>query len=170
MGAISGAIGGGLGKVGGIFARTDFVGGRPGIAGSALSQGVGVATGLQEKFDWAGIAAAGIGGGVSGQFDKWLEAGSLADSSLRNIAANIGSSGLGGVANAATRSLLTGTSFGDNILAALPDIIGSTIGNLIGHSVESHARTSPGQAVFLDVLAAIAGPDAPTQAAVTQGG
>ncbi|MDH4746831.1 hypothetical protein OMP43_22635, partial [Sphingomonas sp. CBMAI 2297] len=37
----------------------------------------------------------------------------------------------GGLANAAARSLLGGTDFGDNILAALPDIIGQTIGEVI---------------------------------------
>ena len=37
----------------------------------------------------------------------------------------------GGLANAAARGLLEGTSFGDNILAALPDIIGQTIGGMV---------------------------------------
>jgi hypothetical protein len=32
------------------------------------------------------------------------------------------------IANAATRSLIEGSDFGDNVLAALPDVIGQTIG------------------------------------------
>lgn len=32
------------------------------------------------------------------------------------------------LSNAAARSLIDGTGFGDNILAALPDVIGQTIG------------------------------------------
>jgi hypothetical protein len=35
------------------------------------------------------------------------------------------------VAGAAARSLVTGTSFGDNLIAALPSVIGSTIGGSI---------------------------------------
>lgn len=35
-----------------------------GVAGNLVTQGIGVATGLQSRFDWAGVAAAGIGNGV----------------------------------------------------------------------------------------------------------
>ncbi|WP_214675024.1 hypothetical protein, partial [Escherichia coli] len=41
----------------------------------------------------------------------------------------------GGLANAAARSLIEGTSFGDNILAALPDVIGQTIGDAVAGKV-----------------------------------
>lgn len=41
----------------------------------------------------------------------------------------------GALAGAATRSLIDGTDFGDNILATLPDVIGSTIGNAIGAKI-----------------------------------
>ena len=34
-----------------------------GAAGSAITNGIGVATGLQKRFDWAGVAAAGVGSG-----------------------------------------------------------------------------------------------------------
>jgi hypothetical protein len=37
----------------------------------------------------------------------------------------------GDIANAATRSVLDGSSFGDNLLAALPDVITQTLGNLV---------------------------------------
>ena len=39
-----------------------------GAAGNIASQGIGVATGLQHSFSWAGVAAAGVGGGAS----NWL--------------------------------------------------------------------------------------------------
>ncbi|MFN0024924.1 MAG: hypothetical protein ACKVS5_13610 [Parvularculaceae bacterium] len=42
---------------------------------------------------------------------------------------------MSGIVNAATRSLVTETSFGDNILAALPDIIGGTVGGAIGGQI-----------------------------------
>ncbi len=41
-----------------------FVGVISGMAGSAVSQGVGIATGLQESFNWDAVAMAGIAGGV----------------------------------------------------------------------------------------------------------
>ena len=40
-----------------------------------------------------------------------------------------------GIANAATRSLVNGSDFGDNLMAALPDILGNTIGSAIGDAV-----------------------------------
>jgi hypothetical protein len=36
-----------------------------GAIGNALSQRIGVAAGLQDKFDWRGVAAATVGAGVS---------------------------------------------------------------------------------------------------------
>lgn len=35
------------------------------MVGSVISQGIGVAVGLQDKFNWKGVAAAGVGAGVS---------------------------------------------------------------------------------------------------------
>jgi hypothetical protein len=59
MAGIAGGVGAGLGGIGG----TGFVGGAiRGALGSAITQGIGVATGLQKKFDWAGVAAAAFGG------------------------------------------------------------------------------------------------------------
>jgi len=42
----------------------------------------------------------------------------------------------GGIANAATRSVANGTDFGDNLLAALPDVIGDTIGDLVANGLD----------------------------------
>jgi hypothetical protein len=50
----------------------------------------------------------------------------------------------GALAGAAARSLIKGDSFGDNLIAVLPDVIGSTIGNMIGHGV---ARSGAGPAL-----------------------
>jgi hypothetical protein len=73
MAGIGGAIGAGLapgGLSGQAGAFGDFTGST--IANMALrgatadlaTQSIGVATGLQSKFDWGGVAAAGIGAGV----------------------------------------------------------------------------------------------------------
>lgn len=45
-----------LGEVGGAMARA--------ATSNLVTQGIGVATGLQKKFDWRGVAASGIGAGV----------------------------------------------------------------------------------------------------------
>jgi hypothetical protein len=50
----------------------------------------------------------------------------------------------GGIANAATRSVINGSDFGDNLMAALPDVIGQTIGGMIADGVSG--RRSAGAA------------------------
>jgi hypothetical protein len=143
MGAISGAVGGAIGpggafgklgafaKVGSSFAQ----GALKGAISSLVTQGIGVATGLQKKFSWLGVATSALGGGLSNSVS-----GSLArDVKLGNISSTMAdglASGVSAVANAAARSLVTGTSFGDNLLAALPDVIGGTIGNMIAGRVQ----------------------------------
>jgi hypothetical protein len=72
-----------------------------------------------------GVAAAGVGG-LSSALNRPLKLAGLSGIGLSSA-----TSMAGGIANAATRSLANGTSFGDNMLAALPDIIGGTIGSLI---------------------------------------
>lgn len=97
---------------------------------SALTQGIGVATGLQKKFDFAGIAAAGVAGGVS----SW--AGARLGERISNVDKTVWRNGdlsknnaflansAGAIAEAATRSAIKGNSFGDNLLASLPSVIG----------------------------------------------
>jgi hypothetical protein len=46
------------------------VGAGAGILGSVVSQGIGVATVLQQKFDWKSVAIAGITGAISGGLSK----------------------------------------------------------------------------------------------------
>lgn len=89
---------------------------------NAQVQGIAVATGLQKKFDWAGVAAAGVSGGVGSALNS--------SSTFRGLG-NTGQAIVGGgarlIANAATRSILTGSSFGDSVLAGLPDVIAQTV-------------------------------------------
>jgi YD repeat-containing protein len=142
MSAIGAGVGGGLGQVLGksaVFGSkllTDIV---RGAAGSAITQGIGVATGLQSKFDWAGVAAAGVSAGVAGvvgramtgpagsEANTWNRPGGFGHDAIVNLAST--------VASAATRSAVEGSSFKDNLLAALPGAIGSTIGNAVGVKV-----------------------------------
>lgn len=99
-----------------------------GAASNAITQGIARATGLRDNFDFAAVAYAGLGGGVGdavgGLFGKagndWQAAGQAA---VTGMAA--------GIANSAVRSLADGTSFGDNLIAVLPEVIAYTIGRLL---------------------------------------
>jgi len=118
--AEAGTIGGTLGKVGRFFAGSGFeVAAARGVVGSVLSQGISVATGLQHKFNWAGVASAGVGAGVG----RFVGGGTMISSMV------------GGIAGAAAESLVTGRNFGDTLIASLPSIIGNTIGNMIAEGV-----------------------------------
>jgi YD repeat-containing protein len=129
MAGIGGGIGGALGGV--IKGATFIAGAARGALGSAATQGIGVAIGLQKKFDFVGVAAAAVSGGVSAHIG-----GKLSEVPGLNRYVAHGLSGTASaLANAATRSLIQGSDFGDNIMAALPDVIGSTLGNMIADRV-----------------------------------
>ncbi|MFN5128426.1 MAG: LysM peptidoglycan-binding domain-containing protein [Sphingomonadaceae bacterium] len=148
LAAIGGAVGGGLkelgrlgdvGKLGSLSKVGSFIGGSGfastvtrAVLSSAVTQGIGVATGLQDKFSWAGVAAAGVGAAVGYGAGELFGATSLsADNSVGNHVANLATNAARLIANAATRSAIDGTSFGDNIRAALPDILGQAIGDIL---------------------------------------
>ncbi|HZF42280.1 MAG TPA: hypothetical protein VEZ48_02605, partial [Sphingomonadaceae bacterium] len=138
MAGISGGVGGGLGGAAG----GGFVGGAiGGIAGNAMTQGIALATGLQNKFDWAGLAVAGVVGGAIGAMNGHF-GNTAAPRSLESYGQQLASGMAGAIAGGAARSLIDGSSFGDNVLAALPDVIGSTIGNMVGHGVSSRGETA----------------------------
>ena len=129
LAGISGGVGGGLGAAlpgGGVGTAA-----LRGALGNAATQGVALATGLQRKFDWAGVAAGGAGGAAGG----WV-GGRLGGSFGAGLAAGAASA----LAGAATRSALDGSSFGDNLLRAIPDTIGQAVGNALARSL----ATKPG--------------------------
>jgi hypothetical protein len=80
--AIAGALIGGVvgGAIGGALA---------GFAGSALTQGVQIAMGLQKSFDWKQLAA-DIGGGALGGIGTALSAGVSAIVKVAQLAVNVG--------------------------------------------------------------------------------
>ncbi|NIJ36979.1 YD repeat-containing protein [Sphingopyxis panaciterrae] len=152
MAAIAGGIGGGLSELGKAAGAAGSVSDKitniskaasggfgsavlRGALSSALTQGIGVATGLQSKFDFAGVAAAGIGAatgyGMRTAMDgRWSYGG--ADfhaplSSLDRLAQGAASNAATAIAAAATRSAISGDSFGDSLMRALPDVIGNTL-------------------------------------------
>jgi LysM repeat protein len=145
LAALAGGIGAGLGPNGafgklgafGKIASPVVAAGIRGATASAFTQGVGVASGLQDKFDWAGVAAAGVGAGL-GQWAGGQTAGlgKFGQRTFINMAS--------GVANAASRSVINGTDFGDNLMAALPDIIGQTVGGFAEAAAAGSGRRTIG--------------------------
>ncbi|MEP9401908.1 polymorphic toxin type 43 domain-containing protein [Sphingomonas silueang] len=130
------AIGGGVGGAGLLGSSSGVLAwiGR-GVLGNVLTQGTSLALGLQQRFDFVGLAVAGVAGGVGdvvsdGKTGTW-----------RQVKAGAASA----IAGAATRSIATGTSFGDNVLAVLPDVIGTTIGRVVGAAVVRHVAAASRQ-------------------------
>ena len=128
LAAVSAGVSGGIGADGldlfGKIGNKVLQGAVTGAVSSAVSQGIGVATGLQDKFDWVGVAAAGVGGEVG----AWV-----ADKTggWNKYASKITTTGASALAQAATRSVLEGSNFGTNLVAALPSTIAGMVGGVL---------------------------------------
>ena len=113
-----------------------------GAVTNAVVQGIAVATGLQDKFDWAGVAAAGIAHGVNtsvsakGLFGIKPTAGSFGSRALSGAASAI--------ASAATRSAISGDSFGDSLRMQLPSLIGQLAGTALGEQFDGRSGGEAG--------------------------
>ncbi|MFZ2029934.1 MAG: LysM peptidoglycan-binding domain-containing protein [Vitreimonas sp.] len=115
---------------------------------TALTQGIAVATGMQNKFSWANVAASAIGAGVGFEAGRALNIQGFAQQFGRNsaqvLSASTGAALASDLANAATRSLIDGSDFGDNMLAAIPDVIGQMLSaSMSGGHVDLDALESP---------------------------
>ncbi|WP_135212625.1 HNH endonuclease [Vitreimonas flagellata] len=116
------AVGGGVGASGGWGIGSAAL---RQAAGSVVTQGIGVATGLQDSFSWAGVAAAGLSTFIPGNIGP-----------IGTVAART-------IVNGATRTLFEGGDFGDNVLAALPDVVGQTIGEAIAGEIARANEPEP---------------------------
>ena len=139
LAAVGGAVGGGL-KAADAFAKLGIAGNLIGALAAqgaltgTITQGIGVATGLQSKFDFVGVAASAAGSVAGGKFGGLFKGGFFASA----VGNDIASASASLFANAATRSALSGTNFGNNLIAALPDAIGGVLGRALGeHSPRS---------------------------------
>ena len=147
MAGIGAGVGGALGGVDALknVAGSPFLSGAVrGALGNALTQGIAVATRLQRKFDFAGVAVGAAVGGVTAGLGKTLDIDWGGGFSFGNMGEQLIASGAGAIAGAAMRSVLTGSSFGDNIIASLPDVIGSTIGSAFAGAVTGRPAAAKG--------------------------
>ena len=115
-----------------------------GIERNVIRQGVNMALGLQKKFDWVGLAVSGVEAGAAYEVKAWSEhhiqgggkgSGAILSRGEAYVARSLLTGAAGLLANAATRSALTGQDFSKSLREALPAAIGSTIGTMIGDSV-----------------------------------
>ncbi|HEV7690372.1 MAG TPA: LysM domain-containing protein [Hyphomonadaceae bacterium] len=117
------------------------------MAGNLVNQGVAMALGWQSKFSWAGLAAAGVGAGIAEGVASTGTMKAIAAlhtrASWQYAGAMVARSTASAVANAATRTLIDHTDFGDNMLAALPDVIGGVIGTALGSRMLGEKPAAP---------------------------
>ncbi|GIU68139.1 lipase family protein [Candidatus Phycosocius spiralis] len=144
LAAISGGVGGAVSSIAG--PAQSMVGAAiRGAATNAISQGIAVTMGLQDKFSWAAVAAAGVGSavghGMRGAIGAKPLSGDGSSRDLGNIGKNLVVSGADAIAQAASLSLVNGTDFGDNIRASLPSVLGNVIGSAIAGGIAE--ATSP---------------------------
>ena len=112
-----------------------------GAASSAISQGIGVALGLQDKFSWAAVAAAGVGAGIGHAVGVTQFAQNLTAKS--EIAGDLYVGMADAMGQAATLSLTQGSDFGDNLIASLPSVLGGAIGRQLGGALsKTFAKTA----------------------------
>ena len=134
------ALAGGLGA--GASGDTWIQAAKNGLTNSIVSQGLSIALGPQKKFDWAGIAAAGVSAGfgkfVDGKVNGSFGAGRVGTAAQTGVVATASS-----IANAATRTAINGSSFGDNLRASIPDIIGQSIASAIIAAPKQQAEENP---------------------------
>ncbi|MDH4416413.1 MAG: hypothetical protein QE485_04245, partial [Acidovorax sp.] len=126
LAAISGGVSGGLAEV-------NFTGGDSlyslgntvirSALGSTISQGIGVATGLQKSFDWKSVAGAAVGAGVGWGVGQALgsNANTLVGASLRSFAAG------------AATALVRGGKI--SITQVAVDAFGSALGDGLGDAL-----------------------------------
>uniref|UniRef100_UPI001C2F516C LysM peptidoglycan-binding domain-containing protein n=1 Tax=Burkholderia sp. GbtcB21 TaxID=2824766 RepID=UPI001C2F516C len=143
LGAMGGAIAGGVTSA--MPAGSFGTAAAQGAVRSVATQGIGLATGLQDRFDWKGVAASAIASGVGyaanqaiGQLqygDAWE---GMAQSALRADRFNTAVRGVGtGMAAGAASTVVRGGSLGRNVGAITMDAIASTLGNMIIDQIAS---------------------------------
>ncbi|MGF6647339.1 LysM peptidoglycan-binding domain-containing protein [Paraburkholderia sp. GAS82] len=132
LGAMGGAVSGGFsasgmgnslaGAMSGLGETGSQVGAQAvmGAGRSALTQGLGVVTGLQHGFDWKGVAAGAIASGAG------YGVGQTAVGKIP-VVGGVAS----GVAAGAASTLARGGSLGRNVGAITMDAVASTIGNMV---------------------------------------
>ncbi|UXU87591.1 LysM peptidoglycan-binding domain-containing protein [Burkholderia sp. S-53] len=162
LGAMGGAVAGGVTSA--MPAGSFGTAAAQGAARSVATQGIGLATGLQDRFDWKSVAASAIASGVGyaanqaiGQLqygDAWK---GMTPSALRADTFNAAVRGFGvGMAAGAASTVVRGGSLGRNVGAITMDAIASTVGNMVVDQVQAASLDSTTRRTQ-DAIAAVNG-------------
>ena len=144
-GGVAAGVAAGAASAGLSFGNAIVDGAVRGAVSNAATQGIEIAAKMQHGFSWTGVAVGAVAGGVTAAVGDVL--GIKYDSHSLSSYAQQAVAGLaGGIAGAATRSALTGTSFVRNLEATLPDAIGNTIGTMMANAVAGKPRSTSGAA------------------------
>ncbi|MCW7537066.1 polymorphic toxin type 43 domain-containing protein [Aquabacterium sp. A7-Y] len=139
MGAIGAGVGAGLGAAFGPATSIQAAAGL-GAAGNAITQGVAVATGLQQKFEWRSVAASAIGSGVGYGVGKFME--SLPVGVAQNdVAGRLFRGTVSGLASGGVQALVQGYRPNWALVAA------QSFGNALGSSLADAASAPKTQGV-----------------------
>ncbi|WP_080437956.1 LysM peptidoglycan-binding domain-containing protein, partial [Burkholderia ubonensis] len=107
-----------------------------GAARSVVTQGIGVVTGLQDRFDWKGMAASAIASGVGygvGQQVGQAAVGAGYSADVSKFVSGV----TGGLSAGVASTLVRGGSLGRNIGAIAADAVASTVGNMVVDRVQA---------------------------------
>ncbi|WP_418124768.1 deaminase domain-containing protein [Variovorax sp. 160MFSha2.1] len=157
LSAISGGISGGLGAVanGAVPALQGLAGNGLGVTltraalGNAISQGIGVAVGLQDKFSWQGVAAAAVGAGVGWGVNQALS-GDVLPAGQAGPVRPAAFSGLGEFGGAVARGAVSGFAAGVTTAAmrggriSAAQVAADAFGNALGDSLAAANSGIPG--------------------------
>ncbi|KVG05594.1 hypothetical protein WJ24_26845 [Burkholderia vietnamiensis] len=112
-----------------------------GAVRSAVTQGLGIATGLQDRFDWKGLAASAIASGVG--YSAGQAAGSAAAGAGYSAGVSKFVSGVaGGLSAGGASTLVHGGSLSGNMGAIVADTVGSTVGNMVVDRIKSQPTST----------------------------
>ncbi|MDB5856274.1 MAG: rane protein of unknown function [Herminiimonas sp.] len=133
LAAVGGAVAGGLETFAPLEGASTTFGNTVarGMIGNAVSQGIGVATGLQKEFSWVGVAAAGVGAGVGFGMSEALgiTLNGLRTSEFNNagIGEQVVTAGLKGFAAGVATAVARGGRI--NVTQVAADAFGNALGN-----------------------------------------
>lgn len=106
-----------------------------GAAGNALSQGIGVVTGLQSSFSWRSVAASAVGGGV-GQAVGQVVGGAVGNTDWSPFTKDLVTRGLAGLAGGLAAAVMRGGK------VSVQQVALDSFGNALGSSLAAAMSSS----------------------------
>lgn len=149
LGAISGGVGAGVSAAVGAATSGSALSNLAGdgvlatagraVVSNVVTQGVEVAVGLQDHFDWTSVAAAGVGS-AAGSLAGNAVGGALADSNL-GVVGTVITNTASGVASGVASTIVRGGHV--DVGNILTDAFGNALGNSLGSAINGAINSNP---------------------------